>query len=348
MFPAKVQQFLKHLKAIKNASEHTIRNYAIDLNALKTYIEKICLSDKKPEELPEKIHHEISNRDPQKDALIPLSLIDRKIIRGFLADLTASGANKKTIVRRLSSIRTFFKYAFSHKFIKINPAEDLDTPKIEKKIPVFLSYDQVLKLFEQPDIHTMLGFRDRAIMELFYSSGLRVSELAALNRSDFDPQNLLVKLKGKGKKERVIPLTKNAADWIKRYLNHPERHISTDGHQPQKDPQAIFLNKWGTRLTTRSIDRNFDGYLKSSGLAGKATPHTIRHTIATHWLENGMDLKTIQMLLGHSSLSTTTIYTQVSNQLKKKVYDQSHPRARATHPGPRQKADGPLTLIATL
>lgn len=305
-YMATAQQFLKHLKAIKNASEHTIRNYAIDLNALKSYIER---------------------RHLMAESNIPLSMIDRKIIRGFLAELTLAGASKKTIVRRLSSIRTFFKYAFSHQLIESNPTEELETPKIEKKIPPSLTYDQVLKLFEQPPIDSLLGFRDRVIMELFYSSGLRVSELVALNRTDFDPHNLLIKLKGKGKKERVIPITKNAADWIQRYLDHPERSIFTDGHLAQSDSQAVFLNKWGTRLTTRSVDRNFDKYLKASGLAGKITPHTIRHTIATHWLENGMDLKTIQVLLGHSSLNTTTIYTQVSTQLKKKVYDHSHPRA---------------------
>lgn len=328
MFAPTAQQFLKHLKAIKNASEHTIRNYAIDLNALKNYIERRHLTNKKHEELSPKIHHEIyAERDHARNASIPLSLIDRRIIRGFLAELTSAGANKKTIVRRLSSIRTFFKYAFSHQLITSNPTEELETPKIEKKIPTSLSYDQVLKLFEQPDTDDLLGFRDRVIMELFYSSGLRVSELAALNRNDFDPQNLLIKLKGKGKKERIIPITKNAADWIKKYLDHPHRQNSTDGHHAQVDPLAIFLNKHGSRLTTRSIDRNFDRYLKASGLAGKVTPHTIRHTIATHWLENGMDLKTIQILLGHSSLTTTTIYTQVSTQLKKKVYDQSHPRA---------------------
>lgn len=313
---------------MKNASEHTIRNYAIDLNALKNYIEKRHLSDKEPHELPLKIHHEHNPDQDPNDSVIPLPMIDRRLIRGFLADLTHAGANKKTIVRRLSSIRTFFKYAFSHQLIDSNPVEDLETPKIEKKIPVSLSYDQVLKLFEQPEVETFLGFRDRVIMELFYSSGLRVSELVALNRSDFDPQNLLVRLKGKGKKERVIPITKNAADWIQKYLNHAERHQTTDGHMAQIDSQAIFLNKRGTRLTARSIDRNFDKYLKASGLAGKVTPHTIRHTIATHWLENGMDLKTIQVLLGHTSLSTTTIYTQVSTQLKKKVYDQAHPRAK--------------------
>jgi integrase/recombinase XerC len=162
-------------------------------------------------------------------------------------------------------------------------------------------------------------------MELFYSSGLRISELVGLNKPDFDTVNLTLRVKGKGKKERVIPITKNAAAWINSYLNHPERAMDSDRHQAEKNHDAIFLNKWGERLSVRSVDRNFQFFLKQSGLASKATPHTIRHTIATHWLENGMDLKTIQILLGHSSLSTTTIYTQVSTKLKKVVYDKAHP-----------------------
>lgn len=326
MLVSTAYKFLRYLIVVKNASEHTARNYAIDLNALKTYLEKRHFNSFPSGSTP-KIHSKMPE-PASSDPDIPLSTIDRKIIRGFLADLTTSGANKKTIVRRLSSVRTFFKYAFSQKIVQLNPTEDLETPKIEKKIPTSLSYDQVLNIFELPDLQTLLGFRDRVIMELFYSSGLRVSELVSLDRKDFDPKNLLVKLKGKGKKERVIPITKNAANWINRYLEHPDRYRSIDGHRPQADPQAIFLNKWGTRLTTRSVDRTFDTYLKKSGLAGKVTPHTIRHTIATHWLENGMDLKTIQVLLGHSALSTTTIYTQVSTQLKKKVYDQTHPRQK--------------------
>ena len=142
-----------------------------------------------------------------------------------------------------------------------------------------------------------------------------------MNRDDFYPDEFLIRVRGKGKKERVIPITKNAIDWIKGCLNHPEKVFI------QQDPKAIFLNRHGTRLTTRSIDRNFEKYLVSSGLSGTITPHTIRHTIATHWLENGMDLKTIQTLLGHSCLATTTIYTQVSPKLKKEVYDRAHPRA---------------------
>ncbi len=158
-------------------------------------------------------------------------------------------------------------------------------------------------------------------MELFYSSGLRLSELAGLNRRDFDRVNEILTIFGKGKKQRQTPITKTAADLLVQYLSHPERD--------EKDVQAIFLNKWGKRISARSIDRNFAAYLKASGLSEKITPHTIRHTIATHWLENGMDLKTIQMLLGHTSLATTTIYTHVSPKLKREVYDRTHPRAKS-------------------
>lgn len=307
-FNAAKDQFLEYLKAVKNASVHTIRNYSIDLTTL---------------------HHFLLANTPQ-DSVKDYSIeaIDRKTIRNFLAEQTALKQNKKTIVRRLSTLRSFFKYAFENKLIKANPTEILETPKLEKKIPSPLSYDQVVKLFELPNTKTYLGLRDRAIFELFYSSGLRISELVALNRHDINLQTLLIKLKGKGKKERIVPITRNAATWIKSYLENPERHCAIDGHQEEKDQDAVFLNKLGKRLTARSIDRHFEAYLKQSGLAGRATPHTLRHTIATHWLEKGMDLKTIQIMLGHSALATTTIYTKVSNTLKVKVYNESHPRAK--------------------
>ena len=329
MFIETAYSFLQHLRIVKNASEHTIRNYCIDLNALKSFLEAHQLKSCKPEDLADKICYQSSYKDrwQGKDNILPLANIDKQVIRHFLAHLNEQSQNKRTIVRRLSSIRTFFKYAISNNLIATNPVEDIESPKLEKKIPNPLSYEQVVKLFEQPDCNSYLGFRDRVIMELLYSSGLRVSELVALNRADFDPKNLLIKLKGKGKKERIVPITKHAADWITAYLEHQERHHDMDGHFAEVDNQAVFLNKLGTRLTLRSVDRNFDRYLRASGLAGKVTPHTIRHTIATHWLENGMDLKKVQVMLGHSSLATTTIYTQVSTKLKKKVFDAAHPRA---------------------
>lgn len=330
MFFSAAQYFLQHLRVVKNSSKHTLRNYTIDLNSFKMFLEQEWLAHLAPEDLPGKIiYSEKSNilLPHTHDHLLPLSAIDKKILRRFFASLSEQGNSKRTIARRLAAIRTFFRYAFAQKWIQMNPAEELETPKLDKRIPNCLSYDQIKKLFDQPDVHSYLGYRDRVIMELFYSSGIRVSELVTLNRSDFDPQSLLLKVHGKGNKERIVPITKNAADWITGYLNHPERHADCEGHTAQKDHEAIFLNRHGKRITTRSIDRKFDKYLKESGLAGKVTPHTIRHTIATHWLENGMDLKTIQVILGHSSLATTTIYTKVSPKLKKKAYDQAHPRA---------------------
>lgn len=303
MFEKAIVLFLENLNVIKNSSEHTIRNYTIDLNDFKSFLEN---NDQTP---------------------VPFETIQRKNLRAFIAHLSEQNKSKATIARKISSLRSFFKFAYTKKLISINPIEDLESPRLDKKIPVSLSYEQVLRLFDQPDLSDYLGFRDRAIMELFYSSGLRINELATLDRKDFDPDQLLIKLKGKGRKERIVPITKNASDWILKYLKHPERYQNIHGHLKENDAEAIFLNKLGTRLTTRSIDRNFEKYLTASGLSGKITPHTIRHTIATHWLENGMDLKTIQVILGHTSLSTTTIYTQVSTSLKKKVYDQSHPRA---------------------
>ncbi|MBX7066704.1 MAG: tyrosine recombinase XerC [Parachlamydiales bacterium] len=282
-----IEQFLSHLNLSKGVSEHTLRGYRIDLTQFSSFAEG----------------EEVSKRT----------------VRRFLAHLHEQKVSTRTILRRLSALRSFYKYALREKWIEESPVEEIDSPKKEKKLPVSITYTQVELLFSQPDLSCYLGLRDRVIMELFYSSGLRLSELAGLNRRDFDARNLVLNIFGKGKKQRQAPITQTAAEWIFRYLNHPERD--------EKDPQAIFLNKHGTRLTPRSIDRNFAAYLKRSGLSERVTPHTIRHTIATHWLENGMDLKTIQMLLGHTSLATTTIYTHVSPKLKREVYDKTHPRA---------------------
>lgn len=321
MIPEAIK-FLEYLRVAKNASPHTIRNYAIDLNALKSFLEeKVMKLEKKNEKIPYACK-EIVTMVP-----IPLHLVDKKAIRQFQHEMMESKTHRRTIVRRLSSLRTFFRFLVKNQILVANPFDAIESPKLEKKIPHSLTYNEVLKLFDQPDISTYIGLRDRTIMELFYSSGLRVSELASLDRSDFNREELLLKLQGKGRKERIVPITQNAASWICKYLDHPERHQEIDGHLAQRDDKAIFLNRNGTRLTTRSIDRKFDLYLKASGLAAKITPHTIRHTIATHWLENGMDLKTIQLLLGHESPETTTIYTHVSTKLKKEVYDKAHPRA---------------------
>ncbi len=312
--------FLQHLQVARQLSPHTLRNYAIDLNDFRFWL----LKDQEPKKLPPHVD-EVQIQESEED--YPLTKIELRTLREYLFHLTEKEVHRKTIVRRLACLRSFFKYAEGKGWVEVNPTEGLTNPKLEKKIPHPLTYAEVEQLFLQPDLSTLLGRRDRAILELFYSSGLRVQELVGLNRSDLDPENLLLQVRGKGKKERIVPLTPGARDWIQAYLEDGERYEEIHGHYAERDKRAIFLNRFGERLSERSVDRKFDLYLKASGLAGKATPHTIRHTIATHWLEMGMDLKTIQELLGHSNLSTTTIYTKVSPKLKKEVYEQSHPRA---------------------
>lgn len=289
-FSGLVDKFLKHLELARSVSEHTLRGYATDFRLFTDFAES--------------------------------APVTKHLIRRFLGKLHEEGCATRTILRRLSSLRSLYRFAIREKLATENPLEEIESPKKDKRLPVSVSYEQIEVLFSQPDISNHLGFRDRAILELFYSSGLRLSELVGLNRVDFDAKNLILTVRGKGKKLRQSPITATAAGWISRYLDHPERKLI------EEDRQAIFLNKGGKRLTARSVDRNFAAYLRASGLSDKITPHTIRHTIATHWLERGMDLKTIQLLLGHSSLSTTTIYTHVSAKLKREVYDKAHPRAK--------------------
>lgn len=308
MFTQAVSRFLEYLKDVRGASEHTIRNYAADLTAL-----GIFLAQKTPSGRDQSLH--------EMESTIPLQSIDRQKLRAYIISERNRNISKRSVARRLSSLRSFFRYCLREKLLEHNPMDFIESPKLDRTVPHSLSYSQIEHFFNLPDTSTFLGFRDRTIMELFYSSGLRVSELAGLNRSDLDKDELLLLVRGKGKKERIVPITENAATWICRYLSHPMRD------DVQVDGNAIFLNHRGTRLTTRSIDRLFAFYLTRSGFADTITPHVIRHTIATHWLEQGMDLKTIQLLLGHSSMATTTIYTEVSSDLKKRVVAALHPRA---------------------
>jgi integrase/recombinase XerC len=296
-FSQAFDRFLNYLEIVKKSSKHTLRAYATDLRSFVSFLQEEKRSD-------------------------DLSLISKKEIRRFLSVLYEKKKSSKTVLRVLSSLRSFYRYARREKLVEDSPLTDIESPKKEKTIPLSITYEQIQHLFNQPDLSSYLGFRDRVILELFYSSGLRLSELTGLNRQDFDPSSRILTIFGKGKKQRQTPITENVVSLLIRYLNHPERPLI------EQDRQAIFLNKWGKRLTPRSVDRNFAIYLRQSGLSEKITPHTIRHTIATHLLEKGMDLKTIQMLLGHSSLSTTTIYTHVSSKLKREVYDKTHPRAK--------------------
>ena len=293
--------FLSHLVSLKSASVHTVRAYQIDLSLFCSFISKEQIS---------------------------FDTLNRLHIRQFIASLALEGLAKRSIARKVSSLKTFLKYLYQREILQKNLSEEFNAPKLEKKIPTPLSPQELDHYLTQPDSASFLGLRDRVMMELLYSSGLRVSELVGMNRQDLDMREQLVRVRGKGKKERLIPITKRAISWVERYLEDPRRMLKTDENEIEKDLKAIFLNWRGERISSRSVDRLFNLYLKKSGLSQKVTPHTLRHSIATHLLENGMDLKTIQKILGHSLLTTTTIYTQVSLRTQQAAYKKAHPRAK--------------------
>ncbi|EPP35952.1 Tyrosine recombinase XerD [Chlamydia avium] len=306
-------EFLNYLKTIKAASPHTLRNYCADLNDFKKFLE--C-----HEKLESSPALDLSLKETTQQKL-PFSLFTKDILRLYILQLIEKKKAKRTIKRHLSTLKSFSCYCIKNNILNEDPTEGLSGPRLPKELPSPITYEQIEILMATPDLSKYTGFRDRCLLELFYSSGLRISEIVAINHEDIDFSSNLIRIQGKGKKERLIPMTPHASQWLQQYLHHPQRT------QVEKDSRAIFLNRFGKRLTTRSIDRKFRKYLLLSGLSGTITPHTIRHTIATHWLENGMDLKTIQTLLGHSSLETTTIYTRVSMKLKKQTYDQAHPHS---------------------
>lgn len=296
-FEEAIKRFLSYLQHVKGVSPHTLRNYAMDLQRFRSFA-------------PE------------------LALVDKHAVRAYLAELARQGAARKSVVRRLSALRSFFRYLVREKICARNPIEEVESPKLGKTLPTVLSYAQVEHLFSLPDCRTYFGLRDRTLMELFYSSGLRISELVGIDRKDLDCTQRTLRVMGKGRKQRIVPLTENVCTWLLAYLEHPERRIDGKQRKAESDALAIFLNRWGKRMSVRSVDRLFKKYLLASGIVGHITPHTIRHTIATHWLEKGMNLKTIQLLLGHKTLTTTTIYTQVSSKLKREVYEETHPLAK--------------------
>jgi len=293
------KDFIEYLKNVRQLSSHTCRNYASDLNDFYANCLKKSLSE-----------------------ITPLD------IKSFLLALAKKDLTKRSIHRKLSALRSFFRHAEKKKWISSSPLELIESPKIEKKVPFALSHSQIERLLTSPNETTFLGLRDRALLELLYSSALRMSEAVGLNRADLDVSNRTLLIRGKGKKERLVPITETALKWITTYLKHPSRLAGEKKILPEQDGNALFLNRHGQRLSERSLDRLFKAYVKKAALPTPTTPHVVRHTIATHWLEAGMDLKTIQLLLGHSNVATTTIYTHVSSKLKREVYDKAHPRTK--------------------
>jgi len=300
VFDQYVEPFLAYLAGIKNASEHTVRCYGMDVREF------------------------LSGGEGK---------VDKGAIRAYLVHLHEKGKEKRTRARKLSAVRSFCKYLLEQRVIEQDYSQEIRNVKLDRSIPRILNSSQIEQFFSLPDCREYLGLRDRVIMELLYSSGIRISELCGLDRKDFDPGSMLIKVQGKGKRERVVPLTAFACRWLLDYLDDPKRILDGTKHKKEKDKSAIFLNRWGNRLTSRSVERSFEQYGKQMGAIHPITPHTLRHSIATHLLEGGMDLKTIQEILGHKSLATTTIYTSVSPTLKREAYEKYHPFSRSRSDG---------------
>lgn len=299
--------FLAHVKYEKNYSPHTVKNYSRDLAEFLDYLE--------------------AGRSGRQ---IRLDQIDHITIREFLSHLHQRGNKKSSAARKLSALRSFFRYLHREGKIQKNPAKLVNTPRLPQKTPRFLSASQVETLLELPDTESTRGLRDRAMIELLYASGLRVSELVQLDLEDLSLDQRLIKVRGKGKKERLVPFGEKAHESLKRYL--PARRNLLERQAPLKELSALFLNLRGGRLTARSFQRNLDQYVQRGALLLDVHPHLLRHSFATHLLNNGADLRSIQELLGHESLSSTQKYTHLSIEQLLKIYRESHPKARSGTP----------------
>lgn len=282
-----IEQFIRYLEVENDASKHTLRAYRKDLESFSEYLGE-------------------KTRD--------IEMID---VRGFVAQQIKNGLNKTTAARRLATVRSFLNFLCREGYIKSNPAKLVTTPKTEKRLPNFLSVDDVFALIEKPEGIGFLHTRDRAILELLYSSGLRVSEIAELNVDDINTKEGLVKVRGKGKKERILPIGSKAVDAIKSYI--VEKMLL------KKKDRAMFLNRTGTKLSDRGVRRIVVKYSRLIGINGQIGPHILRHTFASHLLQAGADLRVIQELLGHASLSTTQKYTHIDITHLMDVYDKAHP-----------------------
>ena len=300
-------QFFEHLRYERNVSEHTLRNYAIDLS---------------------QFYDHLAPADPQSGARrdFDLKQIDHITIREWLATLHTAQKQKSSIARKLAALRTFFQFLIREGAVESNPAKLVSTPRLEKKLPNHLSIEDMIRFIETPDMETDLGKRDRAILELLYGTGMRVSELTKLDLRDVDFKGKLVKVTGKRRKQRILPFGDPALHAVVNYL--PVRHAFLQNAPPaERDTDALFLNYQGTRITTRSVGRMVDKYITICAGIHDISPHSLRHSFATHLLDSGADLRDIQELLGHARLSTTQIYTHVSMEKLIEVYDKSHPKA---------------------
>jgi len=282
-----IEKFMRYLEIEKNYSPHTVLNYRLDLEGFKGFL-----------------------------GGAPLENVDYLTLRKYLAMVKEKNLSVRTIARRLSTLRSFFKFLTREGHLKTNPTLSLSSPKQEKHLPVFLTEDEATKLMEAVVAKDERGLRDKAVLETFYSTGIRISELTGLKVDDIDFIGSVVKVMGKGRKERIVPIGEQAIRAIRAYLE-----------KRKKQSEALFLNKSGKRMTVRGIRNLVQKYVLIASMRHGVSPHTLRHSFATHLLNRGADLRSVQELLGHVNLSTTQIYTHLTTERLKSVYDKAHPRA---------------------
>jgi len=294
--------FLHYLQIERNMSEHTVRSYGVDLAQFYSFL----VEQGQESDFPCTVSHQT--------------------IRSFLAWMDERNISRQTSARKIAALRSFYKFLMKRSIVSQNPALMIHTPKIDKKLPTFLTIEQVESLLATPDATGFAGARDKAILELLYSAGMRTFELVGLNHEDVDLARQIIRMRGKGKKERVNPIGSYAVAAIRLYMDmkrlHPDRS--------RFDAKALFLNLRGQRLTTRSIRRMLAEYVTLAGLSHEVTPHTLRHSFATHLLQRGADLRVVQELLGHENISTTQIYTHITASEVQEAYENAHPRAETT------------------
>jgi len=298
-----IDNFLNYLRVEKGFSQNTIVAYHNDLNQLASFIEKEAT---------------------KRGSIPPWTGFDRQAMLSYLLDLRQRNYAATTVARKVAAAKSFFSFMVAEGIIKASPIQEVRSPKIGKSLPKPISISQVRLLLEQTSkLSTTEAKRDRAMLELLYASGMRVSELVSLNLDDVDLEGGYIRCFGKGNKERVIPIYEQAALVVKEYIEGARSQLTHNS-----DEKALFLNVRGERLTRQGLWQILKGYAKSSGLEVAITPHTLRHSFATHMLNGGADLRSVQELLGHANISTTQVYTHLTTEHIRRTYEQSHPRAK--------------------
>jgi len=338
-FSPLVQQFLTYLKLEKHFSEYTVKSYGADLIQFGQFMAG---------EIGQQQSGAAALNAPIPPAKMSSEELDKKqlaceplTIREFLAYLYGQNYTKSTTARKLATLRSFYKFLIRRGLVSVNPLSTIRTPKQEKRLPKCLDLEQVQKLLDAPGDGDLLAARDKAMLEVLYSSGIRVSELVELDMADLDLQEGVLRVRGKGRKDRLTPIGSQAIKAVQRYFELRNADPRLQNHGTSR----VFLNKHGQSLSTRSVRRKLDKYLVQAGLDPGISPHTLRHSFATHLLNNGADLRSVQELLGHQSLSTTQIYTHLSTGRMKEAYDGAHPRAHVgtiPHPAAAQAAAGTM------